>query len=168
MQVTQKTSYAVSQVMNAVVQSRCFDSNKRPYIQAELLEPNQDAFCRDKEPAKFIRVYCIPAMDPEEQKAFINKFSIGQVFRTRPNQPAVCIASTCLGDFVDYFESSQDIKVNQAVVNGQKTSFQVNNLDKELVNAVNARIQSEDLTRTYVVKKLFKGFVAGKYDEDIL
>ena len=177
MQATKKSDcYAVSQTMGAKVVSKCFDSKKRPYIQAELLNPNSDAFCRDGEPAKYIRVYCIPSMEVEEQNEFIERFDIGQELPVRPNQPAHSIPSTCLGDFADHFPDSkasketkvakpQDIKVPESTVT--QSTFTVSNLKKDLVDAVDQRVKSEDLTRTFVIKRLLDGFVAGKYDDDI-
>lgn len=165
--MTKRVRYAVREILEAKVLSKSFDFKGRPYLEGEILAPSKNALCKDEKPAKFVRVYCSPSMSIEEQKTFICKYKIDQLFRARTNQVADCIPSTCLADFVDCFEFYKDIKTNQAVVDGEKKSFTVKNLDKELVDAVIARIESQDLTRAYVVKKLLKGFVAGKYDEDI-
>ncbi len=169
MQQTKKPeAYAVSQIMDAVVLSRSIDKKGRPYIHAGLLEPNSSAFCMDEKPAEFIRVYCSPSMDVKEQFAFIDRYDIGRKFPVIPKQPAHSIRSTCLGDFADYFQHSsldRDIKLPEATV--KQATFTVKCLQRDLVEAVDARIKSEDLTRTFVIKKLLNGFVAGKYDDDI-
>lgn len=149
--------------------SKLIDRKKRPYIQAELLEPNSEAYSFDDRDANYIRVYCTPSMDLEEQKNFIKQFEIGQKFLARPNQIAHSVPLTCMGDFADHFAEpglSQDIKVPKSAVT--QATFTVSNLKKDLVDAVEQRIKSEDLTRTFVVKRLLDGFVAGKYDDDIL
>jgi hypothetical protein len=132
--------------MEARVISTYFDSNNRPFLNAALVQPNQDAYCRENKPATFIRVYCPKSFSAEEQQNIISTYQINQTIKVVPKSPSESYADTCIGDFAQCVigsEPNQNLKVKE----------------KEYFSELG-------LTRKFFINKIFKKLLAGDFDEE--
>lgn len=164
-----KTRYPVLQTMEARVISTYFDSNNRPFLNAALVEPNQDAYCRENKPANFIRVYCPKSFSTEEQQNIISTYQINQTIKVVPKSPSESYAGTCIGDFAQCVigsEPNQNLKVKEKVFAKDTQSYTITGLDTLLVADVEEYFSELGLTRKFFINKIFKKLLAGDFDEE--